>query len=190
MNTHAETQTIVSSARARRFAFASMLALALAPRVAAAEELALHTAAAVEPPQDHSGWSLNATPVLILPEDNYGWGGGGDPELKYTHDLGPARVSVGGRVGIYYAKDQFGLSAMPTLRLMVPLGGFEPYVAGGLGYGWLTKSGHKDFVSMTRAGFLYRFTPSFAIGLEGTAQQLDNSDYRFFSVGSMMAFDL
>jgi hypothetical protein len=186
MNTH----VFVPSTRPRRFAFASFLALLLSPPVGAAEEPAVQAAAAGEAPKDHLGWSINTTPVLILPEDGFGWGGGADPELKYTLALGPARVSVGGRVGFYYAKDQFGVSAMPTLRLMVPVGALEPYVAGGLGYGWLTKSGHKDFISMTRAGFLYRFSRSFAVGLEGTAQQLDDSNFRFFSVGSMMAFDL
>jgi hypothetical protein len=186
MNTHA----FASFARTRRFAFASMLALLLSPRVGAADEPAAQAAAAGEPPRNHSGWSINATPVLIPPDDGYGWGGGADPELKYTLALGAARVSVGGRVGVYYAKDQFGVSAMPTLRLTVPVGAFEPYVAGGLGYGWLTRSGHKDFISMARAGFLYRFSKSFALGLEGTVQRLDDSNYRFFSVGSMMAFDL
>ena len=186
MNTHA----FISLARTRRFAFASMLALLLSPRVGAAQEPAVQAPAAGQSPKDHSGWSINATPVLIPPDDGYGWGGGADPELKYTLDLGPARVSLGGRVGIYYANDQFGVSAMPTLRLIVPVGAFEPYVAGGLGYGWLTRSGHKDFTSMARAGFLYRFSKSFAIGLEGTIQQLDDSNYRFFSVGSMITFDL
>lgn len=187
MNTH----NAVSLFAARWFALASILSLPLlSPGAARAAELAARAAGTVEAPSDGTGWSVNATPVLILPEDGHAWGGGADPELKYTHRVGAARVSVGGRLGLYYARDQFGVSAMPTLRLMVPLGALEPYVAGGLGYGWLTSSGHKDVISMTRAGFLYRFSKSFAVGLEGTAQRLDDSDYRFFSVGSMMAFDL
>ena len=184
------TNAFASFARSRRFAFASMLAVLLSSRVGSADELAVQAATPGAPSKSHSGWSLNATPVLIPADDGYGWGGGADPELKYTLGLGAARVSVGGRVGLYYAKDQFGVSAMPTLRLTVPVGAFEPYVAGGVGYGWLTESGHKDFISMARAGFLYRFSKSFAIGLEGTTQQLDDSNYRFFSVGSMMVFDL
>jgi hypothetical protein len=43
---------------------------------------------------------------------------------------------------------------------------------------------------MARAGFLYRFSKKFAIGLEGTLQEVHGSDYQFPSIGSMMAFDL
>jgi hypothetical protein len=43
---------------------------------------------------------------------------------------------------------------------------------------------------MGRLGFVYRFSERFAVGLEGTLQQLDGSSYRFPSVGSMMSFHL
>jgi hypothetical protein len=183
---------VISSGRARRSAFASMLALALlSPRLAAAQDqLAVQAAAKAAPVENHSGWSFNATPVLILPEDGYGWGGGADPELKYTLDLGLARLSVGGRVGGYYATDRFGVSVMPTVRVMVPVGAVEPYLSAGAGYGWLPKTGDAGVMTMVRAGFVYRFSKSFAIGLEGTLQQLGQSSFRFPSIGSMMAFDL
>jgi hypothetical protein len=176
------TFTFASIARASRHALGPLLApilalaLLLLPRGAAAE--------------DHSGWSFNMTPVLLLPKNEYRFGGGTDPELKYTLDLGGARLSAGGRVGGYYARNQFGVTVMPTVRLMVPVGAVEPYVAVGLGYGWLPRTGHADVVTMSRIGFLYRFSKSFAIGLEGTVQSLDGSDHRFPSFGSMMSFDL
>jgi hypothetical protein len=72
----------------------------------------------------------------------------------------------------------------------VPVGAFEPYVSAGIGYGWLPKIGHADFATMARAGFVYRFSKRFAIGIEGTLQEIRGSDYRFSSIGSMMAFDL
>jgi hypothetical protein len=193
MNNHS---SLVSFANASKSAFGSMLALALlvSPRVEAAEDplAAVHAPApgAGAAAQDHAGWSFNATPVLVVPKDGYRWGGGADPELKYTLDLGWARLSGGGRVGAYYAKNQFGVSLMPTVRLMVPVGAVEPYVSAGVGYGWLPKAGHADLTTMARAGFLYRFSKSFAIGLEGTLQELRGSDFRFLSIGSMMAFDL
>jgi hypothetical protein len=171
--------------------FGSMLALGLlvSPRVEAAEDpLAVNAEAGAS--QDHSGWSFNATPVLIVPTDGHRWGGGADPELKYTLDLGWARLSGGGRVGGYYAKNKFGVIAMPTVRLMAPVGAVEPYLSAGIGYGWLPKTDHADFTTMARAGFVYRFSKKFAIGLEGTRQELRGSDFRFFSIGSMMAFDL
>src|SRR5687768_8043844 len=85
--------------------------------------------------EHRTGWSINLTPVLLVPKGDHDWGGGADPELKFTQDLGGARLSAGGRIGAYYAKNQFGLTFMPTLRLLVPVGPVEPYVSFGMGYG-------------------------------------------------------
>jgi hypothetical protein len=172
--------TVTSIADTSRRTLAPFLALAmllLLPAVAAAAE-------------NKSGLSLNFTPVLIFPTSDYRLGGGVDPELKYTLDLGAVRLSAGGRVGTYYAKNLFGVTVMPTLRVMVPAGPVEPYAAVGMGYGWLPKSGHEDLAMMARLGVVFRFSKRFAIGVEGTLQQLDGSNFRFPSLGSMMSFDL
>lgn len=191
MNNHRNLVSFVRAAA--RSAVASLFALTLlfAASAEAADDAAVRAKApAAVTNQDHSGWSLNATPVLIFPDDGYGWGGGADPELKQTWDLGWARLSAGGRIGAYYAKSQFGVTVMPTVRFMVPVGKFEPYVSAGTGYGWLPESDHANFATMGRTGFVYRFSKKFAIGVELTVQQLDGSNFRFPSVGSMMAFDL
>jgi hypothetical protein len=149
--------------------------------------LPLHAAAAGE---NRAGWSINLTPVLILPSGDDRFGGGLDPEVQYTVDLGEVRLGAGGRVGAYYAKNLFGVTVMPTLRLTVPIGRFEPYAAIGLGYGWLPDTGQDGLATMGRLGFVYRFSERFVIGLEGTTQRLEGSRYRFPSVGSMMSFHL
>jgi hypothetical protein len=140
--------------------------------------------------RDNSGWSINFTPALIFRNGEHGFGGGADPELKYTLDLGHARLSAGARVGSYYAQNLFGMMLMPTLRLMVPVGPIEPYAAVGMGYGWLPKSGHEDFATMSRIGIVFRLSERFTIGLEGTFQKIERSAFRFPSVGSMVSFDL
>lgn len=139
---------------------------------------------------DGSGWSLNFTPVLLLPKDDYRVGGGTDPELKHTADLGGVRLSAGGRVGAYYARNLFGVTLMPTLRVALPLGAVEPYLAGGVGYGWLPESDDDGLATMARFGTVFHFSDSFSIALEGTLQELHGSDFAFPSVGSMMAIDL
>lgn len=153
------------------------LALLLIPKTAAAE-------------QDRSGWSLNFTPVLIAPHGEYRWGGGADPELKYTLDLGGALLSAGARTSGHYAQNLFGMTVMPTLRLTVPVGPVEPYAAFGMGYGFIPKTSRGDFATMSRLGVVFRFSESFALGVEGTFQKLDGSDFRFPSFGSMVSLDL
>jgi len=170
--------TLVSIASTFRRALAPLtgLAILLFPALAAAE--------------DESGWSLNFTPVVLLPKDDYHVGGGTDPELKYTRDLGGVSLSAGGRVGGYYAKNLFGVTVMPTLRVTLPLGAVEPYLAGGVGYGWLPKIDHESLATMARFGTVFHFSDSFAIGIEGTLQKVYGSNYSFPAIGSMMSFDL
>lgn len=155
----------------------SVLAVLLLPAPAAAAD-------------DESAWSLNFTPVVLLPKDDYRVGGGTDPELKYTRDLGGVRLSAGGRVGGYYAKNLFGVTVMPTLRVTLPLGAVDPYLAGGVGYGWLPEIDHGGLATMARLGTVFHFSDSFSIGVEATLQELYGSDFGFPSFGSMMSIEL
>jgi hypothetical protein len=139
--------------------------------------------------EDYSGWSLNFTPVLVAPKDGYHLGGGVDPEVKYTVDRSGARLSAGLRVGGYYAKDLFGLTLMPTLRLTVPVGPVEPYAAFGMGYGWILDDGRDDVATMSRIGVVFRVSKSLALGLEGTIQRIENTEFSFPSLGSMVVID-
>jgi hypothetical protein len=156
----------------------TLLALAtfLLPRGAKADE-------------KHSGWGMNFTPVLIAPKGHYGWGGGVDPEVKYTLDQGGARLSAGLRVGGYYAKNEFGVMAMPTLRLTVPVGPVEPYASFGMGYGWLPEKGGEGVASMSRLGVVFRVSKNIALGIEGTIQKIDDTNFRFPSIGSALSFN-
>jgi len=138
---------------------------------------------------EKSGWSLNFTPVLLAPHDAYRLGGGVDPELKYTLDRGGVRLSAGLRVGGYYAKNLLGITAMPTLRLVVPVGPVEPYVSFGMGYGWLPKIDHSGIATMSRLGVVFRFSDSFGLGVEGTVQKIEGSDFGFPSFGSALAIN-
>lgn len=151
-------------------------ALLLAPSAARADE-------------NYSGWSFNFTPVLIGPRDGYDWGGGMDPELRYTVDRDGARLSAGLRVGGYYAKNLFGVVAMPTLRITVPVGRVEPYAAFGMGYGWIPEEDTEDIATMSRVGVVFRVSRKLALGLEGTLQKIERSEFRFPSLGSAVTFD-
>lgn len=139
--------------------------------------------------ESKAGWSGNLTPVLIFAKGEYRFGGGADPELKYTLDFGGVRASAGARVGTYYARNLFGVTVMPTLRLAAPLGVFEPYVAVGMGYGWLPAIRHGEMATMSRAGVVVHFTRKIAVGFEATTQGIRGSDFRFLSFGSMLSLD-
>jgi hypothetical protein len=104
--------------------------------------------------------------------------------------LGAARLSAGVRAGAYYAKNLFGTTLMPTLRVTVPVGPVEPYAAFGVGYGWLPKLDYDAIATMSRVGAVFRFSESFALGVEGTVQKLDGSDFQFLSFGSMVSINL
>jgi hypothetical protein len=177
---------MIMNSRTLVHSLAHALRHTLAPLFVVALLLSANSAAA----EHRTGWSINLTPVLLFPKGDYHFGGGGDPELKFTQDLGGARLSAGGRIGAYYAKNQFGLTVMPTLRLVVPVGPVEPYVSLGMGYGFIPEKDHADIATMSRLGMIFRFSERFALGLEGTIQKIENSNFRFPSFGSMLTFDL
>lgn len=135
-------------------------------------------------------WSLNFTPVIIPSGKGYRSGGGLDPEVKYTLSLNGVNVSAGIRVGGYSAKNLFGWMAMPTVRLTLPIGKFEPYAAFGQGYGRLPKLHYDDVATMSRLGFFVHVSEKWGIGIEGTYQEIQGSDFEFYSYGSMVSFDL
>jgi hypothetical protein len=139
---------------------------------------------------DYTGWSLNFTPALVGPKGEYGWGGGADPEVKYTIDRDGARLSAGLRVGAYYAKDLFGATVMPTLRITVPVGRVEPYAAFGMGYGWIPERDQQDIATMSRLGVVFRVSDKLGLGLEGTLQKIERTEFRFSSLGSAVTFDV
>ncbi|MFZ5891026.1 MAG: hypothetical protein ACOY0T_08245 [Myxococcota bacterium] len=207
--------TFNSIANLARYASTASLALALIPAVAAAADNTSSASVAAldtrwndasvsgapgaesnsqQPARTlaegkYSGWSLNFTPVLLTPRDDERLGGGVDPELKYTLDRGAVRLSAGLRVGGYYAKNLFGITAMPTLRLVVPVGPVEPYVSFGMGYGWLPKIEDSGIATMSRLGIVFRFSESFGLGVEGTLQRIERSAFEFPSFGSAVSLN-
>lgn len=174
MNTLSNLDSIIHNL-GRKLARGLAVGLFLFPGVAAAQE-------------DRSGWGMNFTPVIVAPKNGYHLGGGVDPEITYTVDRGGARISAGLRVGGYYAKDLFGIVAMPTLRITVPVGPVEPYAAFGMGYGWIVEDGHQGIATMSRLGVVFRISKNLALGVEGTLQKIDGSRFRFPSLGSMVSF--
>lgn len=160
-----------------------------APSPRPRQDLGVEDAARLKVEGKYSGFSLNFTPVLIAPHNDERLGGGADPELKYTLDRGSVRLSAGLRVGAYYARNLFGVTAMPTLRLLVPVGPVEPYVSFGMGYGWLPKIEHSGIATMSRLGVVFRFSENFGLGIEGTIQRIERSAFAFPSFGSAMSLN-
>lgn len=140
--------------------------------------------------QPHPRWSLNFTPVIVPSGKGYRSGGGLDPEVKYTFSLKGVNLSGGLRVGGYSAKNMVGWMAMPTVRLTLPIGNFEPYAAFGQGYGRIPKLDYEDVATMSRLGFFVHVSEKWGIGIEGTYQEIQGSNFEFYSYGSMVSFDL
>lgn len=139
--------------------------------------------------EEQSGWSIHLTPVLVVTGDD-DLGGGFDPEIRYTHDMGGVRLGAGWRLGGYYARERFVIVQTPTLRLEIPVGRIEPYVSFGMGYGWIPEDGEDGVATMSRTGVVYRTRRNLAIGLETTVQKIDGTGWSFPSIGSMIAFQL
>ena len=135
-----------------------------------------------------AGWQFNFTPSLTV-NKGYDVGVGVDPELRYNEKAGPVFLSAGGRAGIYYAQNLFGVTVMPTVQLTVPYEKFDTYLAFGHGLGTLPNNDHSDKATMSRIGVLLHFTEKFSLSIEGTNQNIYNSEFSFVSWGSRVSYE-
>jgi hypothetical protein len=150
--------------------------------------LAVLAATQVHAKETVGGWHFNMTPTIVVTKDHT-TGIGADPELRYNYKLANVFLSVGGRTGIYYAQDLFGVTLMPTAQLTVPGETFDTYIAFGHGVGTLPNNDHTDKATMSKVGVLIHFTEKFSLSIEGTNQNIYNSEFSFVSFGSAVIYE-
>jgi hypothetical protein len=135
-----------------------------------------------------AGWNFSFTPALTV-NKGYDPGIGVDPEFKYGVSAGPLLLSAGARSGIYYAQNLFGVTLMPVVQLTLPGESFDTYVAFGHGLGTLPNNDHTDKATMSRIGVLIHFSEKFSLSIEGTNQNIYNSEFSFVSFGSRVIYE-
>jgi hypothetical protein len=107
-------------------------------------------------------------------------------EGGYGFDLGPVIITPGLGLQGDWGSDWTVYSGLATGRLTVPLGSFGPYVEAGLGYGHVSAPlGYSAGGLAVRggAGFIYFFSPQFALGVNVRYDTIVNTDFKGWTIG-------
>jgi len=114
-------------------------------------------------------------------------------EGGYGFDLGPVIITPGLGLQGDWGSDWTVYSGLATGRLTVPLGSFGPYVEAGLGYGHVSAPlGYSAGGLAVRggAGFIYFFSPQFALGINVRYDTIVNTDFKGWTIGPTLLIGL
>ena len=134
--------------------------------------------------QANEGLHIGLGPVLLIPSDpDRPMGGGLEFDLRYGIGLDPIILGPGGRLAGYFISGRFVGTAMPTLRVTLPLGPLAPFIIGGVGGGWITNPGESGLALLGGGGLMIHFGRFFAIGAEATYQVITGTEFKELAIG-------
>lgn len=134
------------------------------------------------------GLRMDVGPVVLFPTDGGPVGGGLLLDVRYGVELGPTVLAPGGRLSGYVLSERFIGTAMPTLRLTLPVGPLAPFALGGAGGGWLTNPSETGVALLGGGGLMVHFGRVFAVGAEVTYQTIPGSELESVAVGPVIVF--
>lgn len=138
----------------------------------------------------NSGLHMGFGPILLLPTDSGPMGGGLAFDARYGIKLNPTILAPGGRLSGYVISERFVGTAMPTLRLTVPVGPFAPFLVGGVGGGWLSNPAESGVAFLGGGGLMIHFGRVLAIGAEATYQTITDTELQSWAIGPAIAIGL
>jgi hypothetical protein len=162
-----------------RALLATVVAVLLAvPSLASAQEESESAAMSA-----NRGFKLGVGPTLLIPSDEGPLGGGLIVDGRYGIKAGPTVIAPGGRLSGYVISSRFIGTAMPTLRVTLPIGPLAPFAVGGLGPGGLTNPGEGGLALMGGGGLMIHFGRIFALGAEVTYQKITGTEFESVAIG-------
>jgi hypothetical protein len=134
------------------------------------------------------GLRVGLAPVLLLPTDRGPMGGGLELDGRYGIKAGPTVIAPGGMLSGYVISARPIGTAMPTVRLTLPVGPLAPFVMGGIGGGWLGNPKESGLAVMGGGGLAIHLGRILALGLEVSYQTITGTEFRSLAFGPVISF--
>ncbi len=131
----------------------------------------------------NSGFRLGISPGIVFSRGNAAFALG--LRFGYGIDTGPVIVVPGVRLTGYFTDPNVYLG-MPTMRLVVPIDRFAPFVEGGAGIGYVSDPSKAGLALMGGGGFMIHFR-HIALGAEVSYQTITGTEFNGISVGPIIA---
>lgn len=138
----------------------------------------------------NSGFHWGIAPGLVFVGGKAGFFLG--LRVGYGIDTGSVIVVPGARLAGYFT-DPNVYTGLPTMKLVVPIDAFAPFLEGGAGVGYVGSDGNAGTSSKTGlallagAGAMYHFSSRFALGVEGNYQVITGTSFKGFGAGPIIA---
>ena len=136
----------------------------------------------------NTGFQWGIAPGVVFADGKTGFFLG--IRLGYGFDTGSVIVVPGVRLAGYFT-DPNVYVGMPVLKLVYPIDRFAPFIEGGAGVGHVEGVGPIAGVTgaglMGGGGFMFHFTPRFALGVEANYQVVTGTSFGAFGVGPIIA---
>ena len=132
----------------------------------------------------NSGFQWGISPGIVVVNGDVGFALGA--RVGYGFDLGAVIVAPGLKVAGFFTDPSVYLG-MPTVKLVVPIDRFAPFVEGGVGAGWVSDPGKTGVALMGGGGFMIHFR-HFAFGAEVSYTTITGTNFHGIGFGPILAF--
>ena len=132
----------------------------------------------------NSGFQLGLSPGVVIVNGKAGFALG--LRVGYGVDLGTIIIVPSIR-GQAYFTDPNVYVGMPTVKLVLPIDRFAPFVEGGGGVGTVTDPSKTGFAWMVGGGFMVHVR-HFALGAEVSYQAITGTGFKGIGFGPIIAF--
>lgn len=132
----------------------------------------------------NKGFRWGISPGLVLSDKKTSFYIGAS--VGYGFDTGPLIFIPGVRLAAYFT-DPNVYVGMPTMRIVIPIDRFAPFVQGGAGIGHVEDPAKSGLALMGGGGFMVYFR-HFALGAEASYQVITNTNFKGVGFGPIIAF--
>ena len=132
----------------------------------------------------NSGFQWGISPGIVVVNGDVGFALGA--RIGYGFDLGAVILVPGLKVEGFFTDPSVYLG-MPTVKLVVPIDRFAPFLEGGTGVGWVSDPSKTGVALMGGGGFMVHFR-HFAFGAEVSYTAITGTKFHGIGFGPILAF--
>lgn len=150
----------------------------------------MRTPVAVEPEgrmlvaRGNTGFQASVAPGVVIVNGDAGFSLG--VRVGYGFDTGSLILVPSGRFAGYFF-DRTALAVMPSLKVILPIDRWAPFIEGGVGYGHVSDPSSNGAAYLAGGGLMVYIDPRFAVGAEAYYQGISGSDFNAVAFGPSFA---
>lgn len=132
----------------------------------------------------YSGFHFGIDPGVVFENGKAGFALG--LRVEYGIDTGSFIVAPGVALAAYFLDPNVYIG-MPTMKLVLPIGWFVPFIEGGAGVGEVTQPSTTGLALLGGGGFMIHASPNVALGVDAGYETIVGTDFGAVMLGPVLA---